>query len=87
VATFFNEFFGVSVAKIDKYGAFNISLINDLPLFIDPFLLFNSKKQEYQVLHDDIIRYMMYLRDKTIGRTRSGAGSAHHSRCGSSCRR
>jgi len=63
MATFFNEFFGVTTDQIDNYGAFNISLINDLPLFIDPFLLFNSGKNEYQQLHNDILRYMIFLRD------------------------
>ena len=37
------------------YGAFNVSLINDLPLFVDPFLLFNSTKAEYRALHEDVI--------------------------------
>ncbi len=35
---YFSDFFNVSPEKIKEYGAFNISLINDLPLFIDPFL-------------------------------------------------
>ncbi|MBB7505327.1 hypothetical protein HEM55_023090, partial [Escherichia coli] len=41
---YFSDFFNVSPEKIKEYGAFNISLINDLPLFIDPFLLFNNEK-------------------------------------------
>lgn len=44
---YFSDFFNVTPDILDKYGAFNISLINDLPLFIDPFLLFGSKKPEY----------------------------------------
>ena len=64
LATFFNEYFGVTTDDVDNYGAFNVSLINDLPLFIDPFLLFNSGKPEYQQLHKDILRYMIFLRDK-----------------------
>src|SRR6267142_646370 len=44
----------------------NVSIINDLPLFIDPFLLFNSPKPDYQQLHPDILKYMMFLRDKII---------------------
>ncbi|RVL94722.1 hypothetical protein [Sinorhizobium meliloti] len=66
MATFFNEFFGVTTDQLDAHGAFNISVINDMPLFIDPFLLFNSKKPEYRQLHDDILRYMMFLRDAVI---------------------
>lgn len=62
---YFSDFFGVSPKILDKYGAFNISLINDLPLFVDPFLLFNSKKPEYKKQHDKIIEYLRFLRDKS----------------------
>ena len=64
MATFFSDYFEVDVAILDAYGAFNVSIINDLPLFIDAFLLFNSEKEEYQALHDEIIRYLIFLRDK-----------------------
>lgn len=64
MATFFNDFFGVSADDVDTYGAFNVSLINDLPLFIDPFLLFHNKKEDYQQLHRDILRYIIFLRDE-----------------------
>lgn len=47
---------------VDDFGAFNISLINDLPLFIDPFLLFHSKKPDYNKLHEAIIEYLVFLR-------------------------
>jgi hypothetical protein len=66
MSTFFNDYFGVTADQVDNYGAFNVSIINDLPLFIDPFLLFNSPKPEYQQLHADILKYMMFLRDKII---------------------
>ena len=66
MATFFNEHFGVTEKQVEDYGAFNISIINDLPLFIDPFLLFHSTKPEYQWLHANIIRYMSFLRDRVI---------------------
>lgn len=36
-----------------------------LPLFIDPFLLFNSCNLDYQRLHDEIIRYLRFLRDQS----------------------
>lgn len=64
MATFFNDFFGVSSEDVDDYGAFNVSLINDLPLFIDPFLLFNSRNAEYQDLHKEILGYIVFLRDQ-----------------------
>lgn len=60
---YFTDFFEVSPKVLESYGAFNISLINDLPLFIDPFLLFDGDKAEYQELHEGIIRYVKFLRD------------------------
>ncbi|KPV54265.1 hypothetical protein SE17_04820 [Kouleothrix aurantiaca] len=63
---YFSDFFEVSPDLLEEYGAFNVSLINDLPLFIDPFLLFNSKNPAYQKLHQDIIRYLQFLKGKSI---------------------
>jgi hypothetical protein len=60
---YFTDYFDVSPADLDAYGAFNISLINDLPVFVDPFLLFNSEKDEYKKLHSEIVRYVTFLRD------------------------
>ena len=62
---YFTDYFNVPEDILEEYGAFNISLITDLPLFIDPFLLFNSDNPEYQALHDDIIRYLRFLRLKS----------------------
>ena len=62
---YFSDWFGVAPEVLEEYGAFNISLINDLPLFIDPFLLFTSDKCEYQALHDSIIEYLRFLRDQS----------------------
>ena len=64
LATFFNEHFGIGAGLLDEYGAFNVSLVNDLPLFIDPFLLFHSDKPEYRALHDEMIDYLIFLREK-----------------------
>lgn len=61
---YFSEYFKVSPKKLKAYGAFDISVVSDLPLFIDPFLLFNSEKPEYQALHDQILKYLFFLRDK-----------------------
>lgn len=63
---YFSDFFEVPIEVIEEYGAFNISLVSDLPLFIDPFLLFNSHKGEYRRLHDDMIKYLIFLRDKSV---------------------
>lgn len=61
---YFSDYFNIAPAALRGYGAFNVSLVNDLPLFIDPFLLFNSSNPEYQKLHQDIIEYVRFLRDK-----------------------
>lgn len=63
---YFSDWFDIEPEVLEEYGAFNVSLINDLPLFIDPFLLFTSEKEEYQRLHDDIIKYLTFLRDQSV---------------------
>ena len=65
---YFSDFFDVDPVLLDVHGAFNVSLINDLPVFIDPFLLFNSEEPEYRALHDEIIRYIRFLRDVSNSR-------------------
>jgi len=73
VDIYFSDFFQVAPRVVEKYGAFDISLVNDLPLFIDPFLLFNSRKRKYRHLHDEIIRYLSFLRDESAeGRVNDG---------------
>jgi len=57
----------VSPDAVEGHGAINMSLVSDLPLFIDPFLLFNSEKTEYQVLHEEIIRYLRFFAIKRSG--------------------
>lgn len=70
---YFSDFFGVDRVLLDAKGAFNVSLINDLPVFIDPFLLFNSDRPEYRALHDGIIRYIRFLRSvSNSGQVNSG---------------
>jgi hypothetical protein len=59
---YFSDYFQVAPEALERYGAFDISLLNDLPLFVDPFLLFNSNNPDYQRLHADIIEYMRFLR-------------------------
>ena len=62
----FSDYFEVDPQVIEDYGAFNISLVSDLPLFVDPFLLFNSDTHEYKQLHEKIIKYLGFLRDKAV---------------------
>lgn len=63
MATFISDYFDVDAALFESYGALN-SIVNDLPLFIDPFLLFYSEKPEYIALHEAIITYFVFLRDR-----------------------
>lgn len=66
VNIYFSDYFNIPHKDIEEYGAFDVSLINDLPLFIDPFLLFNSPNPEYIKLHNDIIAYLQFLRDVSV---------------------
>ncbi len=61
---YFSDYFEVDSRKLEEYGALDISVVTDLPLFIDPFLLFNSDKPEYEHLHEGIIEYLIFLRDE-----------------------
>lgn len=61
---YFSDVFGVEQAALEAHDAFNIALVNDLPLFVDPFLLFDSKSPALRTLHDDIIRYLVFVRDR-----------------------
>lgn len=57
----FSDYFNISSEVISDYGAINPCIAYDLPLFIDPFLIFASEKQEYKELHKKIIRYLNFL--------------------------
>jgi flagellin-like hook-associated protein FlgL len=61
---YFSERFGVNPAVLEAHGALDISIVTDLPLFIDPFLLFNSERPDYQALHQSIVDYLRFLKSK-----------------------
>lgn len=61
----FSEEFNVSKESIEIYGSIDISLIADIPMFIDPILIFNSDKEDYKELHEKIIKYMYFLYKKS----------------------
>ena len=42
---YFSDFFGVDEDIIESYGAVNISMINDMPLFVDPFCCLTAIKK------------------------------------------
>lgn len=58
----FSDFFKVDHDSVENYGALDISLLSDNPAFVDPFLIFYSKKNEYQNLHKKIIEYILFLK-------------------------
>lgn len=60
----FSSYFEVPHDALEEYGALDISLVNDLPLFIDPFLLFSSDKPEYRAIHDHIVKYILFLKEQ-----------------------
>ena len=43
----FSQYFGVGSDVLREYGAFDVSVVPDLPPFVDPCLLFNSDRPEY----------------------------------------
>lgn len=59
----FSEYFEIDADVLDTYGALNICIDADLPLFIDPFLLFSSEKPEYINLHEQIVSHLIKLRE------------------------
>ena len=69
---FFSDRFNVDPQTMGEHGAFDISVVSDLPVFIDPFLLFNSPKSEYTALHEQILEYLRFLRDKADGELSPG---------------
>lgn len=66
VQLLFSEYFGIDKNVMDNYGALNICIEADLPLFIDPFLLFASEKKEYVELHDNIVDHLVSLRKLAV---------------------
>ena len=61
---FFSEYYGIDSSVVEHYGAVDISFVCDIPLFIDPMLIFNSEKEEYKKLHEEIIKYFHFLYQK-----------------------
>lgn len=66
VPIYFSDVFEIEPKVVDDYGAFNVALVSDLPLFVDPFLLFDSRDDKYKVLHDGIIDYLIFLKERAL---------------------
>jgi hypothetical protein len=78
---YFTDVFNVDPVDMADYGAFNVSPWLDMPLFIDPFLLFASEKTQYQKLHEQIIEYLKYLRDQALKSPHLSKGNLQHLYC------
>ena len=73
VDIYFSDHFEIDGQALADFGTVDISLVSDLPLFLDPFLLFNSDDPEHRQLHNELIQYLVFLRDKAaIGGIRKG---------------
>ena len=59
----FSDYFNISSDVVESYGALDICVNSDLPLFIDPFLLFASEKDEYQKLHTKEVWTKQYVQN------------------------
>lgn len=57
----FSDYFEIDSNVLKDNNLIDLSIVYDLPLFIDPFLIFASKKSEYQKLHKDILKYIEFL--------------------------
>ena len=56
---FFSEYYGIDSSVVEHYGAVDISFVCDIPLFIDPMLIFNSEKEEYNKVFSFLISKSM----------------------------
>lgn len=57
----FSDYFKISKNVMDENGIYDISIVSDTPVFIDPFLLYVSNKLEYQNAHEQIMKYLLFL--------------------------
>ena len=74
---YFTDIFGVDPDVLAEYGAFDIALVNDLPLFVDPFLLYDSTNEKYRALHDGVIEYLCFLRDRAVAGDLAPGAASH----------
>lgn len=62
----FSDYFNIDQSVLNQYGALNVCLSADLPLFIDPFLLFASENEDYKNLHSSLINHILILKEIAI---------------------
>lgn len=57
----FSDYFNIDPELLKQNNLIDLSIVYDLPLFIDPFLIFASEKQEYKELNEAILKYIEFL--------------------------
>lgn len=62
---FFSDKFLVSPNLIKDYGAINISLVCDTPLFIDPILIYDNDDPVIKSWYKNIVDYLLFLNSKS----------------------
>ncbi len=62
----FSDYFELAAGELETYGALDICVEADLPLFIDPFLLFASERPEYKELHRKIVDHLIGLKELAL---------------------
>lgn len=60
----FSDYFHVDKNTINEYGAVDISLFSDLPLFIDPLLIFGNDDELIRQQYQKIVDYLFFLKEK-----------------------
>ena len=62
----FSELFNIDKAVLSEYGAVDISLHSDTPLFIDPLLIYRNDNPEIKKLYSEIVKYLLFLKKKSV---------------------
>ena len=57
----FSDYFNVDKKVVDDYGAVNISLLADTPLFIDPLLIYSNDDPQIRSLYPRLSNYLRFL--------------------------
>lgn len=57
----FSDYFKVDKRVLEEYGAIDISLICDTPLFIDPILIYSNSDEKIKNSYVEIVKYLLFL--------------------------
>lgn len=57
----FSDVFKISKQNIEDYGAIDLSLASDTPLYIDPLLIYNNDDVNIRNQYQNIVKYLLFL--------------------------